>query len=471
MAAKTRWKDELYSPISVLNHARELRLSKVTNADLDDLAACDDICELDLENSVKGEVIDLAKLSHIRSLTSLKLKKITFTNLEALKTLPKLSYLIFDTVSFDVASLDGWVQLNTVFMYRCKLTTFPVGLNLPNLRRLLLRNQAISDLSFAASYPSLRQLDVGNNPITDLTSLSRCDWLEHLDLTYTEVQSLEPIQGFKHLTRLSLSAALTPEGNKLLQPEPPRDPNDPGLRLHNKTIPVSALIKQQQWPEVYAITDLEVLAKAFDWRFYDHMDESTLQGILAHPAPGAWQAAVIAGLDAHYQDTAHITHRAFVAMGERLIPALLAGFDQHLATPGLYHGFHVGKFKRPHFTIASLLCALASPAYTEVFQAFLNQREQFSASHVVLYKWLFDVVGKTKAVELVEPIIDVLHFEKRVIGGDAVLLKKALKAIGQLGNQTHIPVLEAGFDIRQEQRADVQDAYAATLTRLQKKKA
>lgn len=471
MAEKTRWKDELYSPIIVLNHSRGLRLSKVTNADLDDLADCDDIWELELENSAKGEVIDLAKLSHIRSLAKLNLTKVKFINLSALKALPTLAFLILDKVQVDVTSLDGWVQLSTLFMYRCKLSTFPAGMNLPNLNCLLLRDQAISDLSFAASYPSLRRLDVGNNPITDLTSLSRCDWLEQLDLTHTEVQSLEPLQGFKHLTRLSLSAALSPAGSKLVKPEPPRDPNDPGLILHNKTLPVSALIKQKQWPEVYAITDLEVLAKAFDWRFHDHMDDAMLQGMLAHPAPGAWQAAVIAGLDAHYQDTAHLAHHAFVAMGERLIPALLAGFDHHLATPGLYDGFHAGKFKRPHFTIASLLCALASPAYTEVFQAFFNQRDQFSASHVVLYKWLLDDVGKTKAVELVEPIIDVLRFEKRVIGGDAVLLKKALKAIGQLGNQTHIPLLQAGFDISQETRPDVQNAYAATLTRLQKKKA
>ncbi|MGY4533619.1 hypothetical protein ACVW0Y_002751 [Pseudomonas sp. TE3786] len=71
---------------------------------------------------------------------------------------------------------------------------------------------------------------------------------------------------------------------------------------------------------------------------------------------------------------------------------------------------------------------------------------------------------------LVEPIIDVLRFEKQIIGGDAVLLKKALKAIGQLGNQGHIPSLEAGFDFNQEQRADVQEAYAATLARLKKKR-
>lgn len=471
MAAKSKWTDAYFSPVTVLNHSRALHLKKATNADLDELATCDDIGELELVSSPKGEVLDLAKLGHIRSLEKLQLEKVSFIHLDALKTLPKLRFLILDNVAFDCTLLDGWEQLETLFMYRCKLTAFPSGLKLPRLNHLLLRDQAITDLAFAASYPALRQLDVGYNPISDLRSLAACDWLEELHLGDTRIQSLAPIKGFKHLTRLDVPSTLTPEGNTLLQPEPENDPNEPGMLLSKQASQVTELIRQQQWQKVYAVTDLEVLATAFRWVFQDHMDEAMLHGMLDHPLPGAWQAAVIAGLDAHYVTTAKFTYDALKAMGERLIPALQAGFVQHLATPGHYWGFEVGKFKRAHFNMASLISELASPAYSEVFQAFFELREQFSAAHLILYKKLFDGVGKTTAVELVEPIIDVLRFEKQVIGGDAVLLKKALKAIGQLGNQTHIPLLEAGFDIRQEQRPDVQEAYTATLTRLQKKKA
>ena len=58
--------------------------------------------------------------------------------------------------------------------------------------------------------------------------------------------------------------------------------------------------------------------------------------------------------------------------------------------------------------------------------------------------------------------------EKQVIGGDAVLLKKALKGIGQLGKRYHIPLLEAAFDLDREERVDVREAYSAALLRLQK---
>ena len=76
MAKKAKWEDENFSAATVLNHSRCLRLKKFTNDDLDDLTTCDDIWELVLENSVAGEVVDLAKLSHIKALTSLTLNKV-----------------------------------------------------------------------------------------------------------------------------------------------------------------------------------------------------------------------------------------------------------------------------------------------------------------------------------------------------------------------------------------------------------
>ena len=70
--------------------------------------------------------------------------------------------------------------------------------------------------------------------------------------------------------------------------------------------------------------------------------------------------------------------------------------------------------------------------------------------------------GKTKSQALVEPIIDLLRFEKQVIGGDAVLLKKALKGIGQLGKKHHAPLLEAAFGdiVAHERAASMQEAVA-----------
>lgn len=126
----------------------------------------------------------------------------------------------------------------------------------------------------------------------DLSTLAACDWLEHLGLTDALIQSLDPIRGFKHITRLSLSAQLTPEGNTLLQPEAPAEANDPRNMLHAEICRVAALVRQKKWAQLYAISNLEVLANAFRWVFHDAMDDKILQGMLAHHALGAWQAAV-----------------------------------------------------------------------------------------------------------------------------------------------------------------------------------
>ena len=85
MAKKAKWEDENFSAATVLNHSRCLRLKKFTNGGRDDLAACDDIWELELESSGAGEVVDLVKLSHIKALTSLTLNKVKFKNLHLLQ--------------------------------------------------------------------------------------------------------------------------------------------------------------------------------------------------------------------------------------------------------------------------------------------------------------------------------------------------------------------------------------------------
>ena len=70
-----------------------------------------------------------------------------------------------------------------------------------------------------------------------------------------------------------------------------------------------------------------------------------------------------------------------------------------------------------------------------------------------------------------DPLIDLLRFEKHVIGGDAAFMKKIFKAIGQLGVKADAAVLASRFDAMVETRPDVALAYQAAATRLSKKKA
>lgn len=80
-------------------------------------------------------------------------------------------------------------------------------------------------------------------------------------------------------------------------------------------------------------------------------------------------------------------------------------------------------------------------------------------------------MSKTKSPLLVEPLIDLLRFERQIIGGDAVFMKKIFKAIGQLGTRADAEVLASRFDARAEARPDVFKAYQDAMVRLGKKKA
>ena len=51
------------------------------------------------------------------------------------------------------------------------------------------------------------------------------------------------------------------------------------------------------------------------------------------------------------------------------------------------------------------------------------------------------MVGKTQSPLLVEPLIDLLRFEKHILGGDTAFMKKVFKAIGQLGGKADAAVL------------------------------
>lgn len=48
MTKKSKWTDRIYHPINVLNHADGLHLEKSTDEDLDQIADCDDVYEINL---------------------------------------------------------------------------------------------------------------------------------------------------------------------------------------------------------------------------------------------------------------------------------------------------------------------------------------------------------------------------------------------------------------------------------------
>ena len=76
---------------------------------------------------------------------------------------------------------------------------------MPNLKRLDLAVNSISDISPIASLTNLTYLDLDSNSISDISPILRLPNLTHLFLSNNPISDLSPISGLPNLTRLSLS--------------------------------------------------------------------------------------------------------------------------------------------------------------------------------------------------------------------------------------------------------------------------
>lgn len=467
---QSKWTDQIHSPISVLNHAQGLHLERFTSDDLDEIAGCDDVVQLSLRSSKMAEPLDLARLAHITGLRKLSLDRLKFSNLAALRALPHLQQLVIENCMFsDFDALNGFKALKYLFLWHNKLEAFPAGLDLPQLASLYLSDNRITDLGFARSYPTLANLHADNNQITDLSPLAVCPRLTELHVNDNPVARLAPLAGMR-FSRFYADARHNEEKEalQLLLPELPHVQDAERVERWR----VADLMRAHDWAQLYAITDLALLGEAFASLVHGHYDEDTLRGVLAHPVPGAFDAMLAEGLSPHYSTEAELMVNVLSGYGERLIPVLTQCFHTALARPW-YRGndFSAGKMKLEHAMVMRILVKAASPAHTDLFLAYFNERERFSEMHLYYYKKLLDVVGKTQAPQLVEPVIDLLRLEKHIIGGDAAFMKKIFKAIAQLGGKADAAVLASRYDVAAETRPDVVAAYEATLARLGKKKA
>jgi Leucine-rich repeat (LRR) protein len=469
MTQKPKWTNRLYGPIRVLNHADGLHLEKFSDADLDQIEDCDDVFELDLRSNRTAQPVDLSRLAHITGLRHLTLERMKFTNLQALLALPHLRSLTIDNCNFkDFDGLNG-LKVATLFLWNNKLTGFPAGLDLSQLESLVLSHNRIADLKFATSYPSLRELSVNGNLINDLSPLEACPSLEDLSVDGNPITSLAPLSG-RRFKRLHTNNELHAE-KVALQLELPEQAYVQDVDSA-EAWRVARLMEAKDWPQVYAIASPSLLGGAFSNLVHGHADAEMMRGALAHPSPGAFDAMVARGLKPHYTPVLEQLIDVLSEHGERLIPPLAQAFQEVLTKSYSWYdtGFYAGKFKQEHFTMERILQKVASPAFAGLFLAFFEQRENFSQLHLNLYKWLLDVVGKTQSPQLVEPLIDLLRFEKHILGGDAPFMKKIFKAIGQLGAKADGTVLASRFDVSAETRHDVAEAYQAAVARLGKNK-
>ena len=205
---KSKWTDSVYTRVKVLNHSKGLRLERFTSEELDQIADCDDVLELTLDRSKMKEPLDLARIAHITSLRKLELEGLKFTNLQALRALPRLGTLIIDTCRFsDFDALNGFKVLSHLYLWHNKLTAFPAGLDLPQFEALFISDNLISDLGFVQSYPGLGTLYLKRNQITDLSPLAACPAVVDLEVQDNPVTSLAPLAAVAKLSARVLAVA------------------------------------------------------------------------------------------------------------------------------------------------------------------------------------------------------------------------------------------------------------------------
>jgi hypothetical protein len=151
--------------------------------------------------------------------------------------------------------------------------------------------------------------------------------------------------------------------------------------------------------------------------------------------------------------------QAFIWCFYKTLDVLIFGFCDAV--------FAKGKLKSEHFRMIKILKSAPAEKFINLYQVCLDDRVNFSDSHLTLYKRLLDIIAKSKAKELTQPIIELIQYEKQVPDGDLAFVKKCLKTVARLGDQSHLPDLES--TMQNEQRPELLAEYEVTKTRLQKR--
>lgn len=163
----------------------------------------------------EGELVDLAGIEKLQTLSHLEMYRSNATTLAPLHKLPNLTHLRLNgnnrLASAD--SFDGLTALRELVIEGGELLQMQPLRNLPQLAALTLRNTALKDISFVEQLPLLRSLTLEQNTeLSNWQPLGHLSALEQLHLKTSPVDTLPELGELTQLQRLSL------EGVRDLQP-------------------------------------------------------------------------------------------------------------------------------------------------------------------------------------------------------------------------------------------------------------
>ena len=155
----------------------------------------------------KPALTDISSLSRLTNLEQIELHNCAVSDLSPLSSLSGLTKIHINNNKTNIASCDfqGLENLSFLCLSDFKVI-IPKISGLQNLKKIILRNCSICDLSPLENLSNLEYIWIGNNPdLQDLSPLSFCKNLNEIMANDTAVKDISPLKDLPHLQRLTLS--------------------------------------------------------------------------------------------------------------------------------------------------------------------------------------------------------------------------------------------------------------------------
>lgn len=172
---------------------------------LEDLAKLTHVESLTITNLPTGSLQDLATLTELRSL-DLTGCRFAASELEVLAKLPKLEKLVLSNCGLStLANLQEVTNLTYLDISNNTIRNLEPLQNMEHLQELYMKLNAVTSLDVLAYLYNLEKLDVSFNSVSSLIPLAQCSKLTWLDVSNNTISSVDGIANLKLLTSLSLN--------------------------------------------------------------------------------------------------------------------------------------------------------------------------------------------------------------------------------------------------------------------------
>ena len=188
------------APLSQLTQLRSLKLTLGFTDDLSALSNLTELRVLSLRSSYPGNRFDLGALADLTKLEHLYLNLPNVSDVSPLRNMSQLRELaLWAGPLRDIGSLAGLTKLEELQLGGNRIDDIAPLRGLVNLRVLFLEGNEIIDISPLADLTGLQWLSLGENRLSDITPLAGLVDLRCLDLDGNQIQDLSPLAGLPRL--------------------------------------------------------------------------------------------------------------------------------------------------------------------------------------------------------------------------------------------------------------------------------